>query len=129
MSSTLARLRLIFDDPILVQEGRGMVPTAFAESIVEPLSEALAQIDQVVGSRLALNIELKLFAVSADAIDRLRRHKIDLLIHPLEILRKRNASRPRCTDFDTIALWRSPGPRTGGAPHRPEDGAVPGHRV
>jgi DNA-binding transcriptional LysR family regulator len=135
MSSTLARLRLVFDDPILVREGRRLVPTAFAESIVDPLAEALAQLNQVVGSRLAFDpstarltfsimatdyvtpillhplltrisreaphVELKLFAVSADAVDQLRRHQIDLLIHPLEIL-------PEAERFETSVLYRAP---------------------
>jgi DNA-binding transcriptional LysR family regulator len=51
MSASLARLRRIFDDAILVREGRGLVMTPFAESIVEPLREALAQVERVVNGR------------------------------------------------------------------------------
>ena len=34
MSNALGRLRVLFDDPILVRSGRGMVPTPRAESLV-----------------------------------------------------------------------------------------------
>lgn len=50
MSSTLGRLRRLFDDPLLVREGRQLQATPFAESILGPLREALAQVDQVVNS-------------------------------------------------------------------------------
>ena len=42
VSVHLARLREIFDDPLLLPGPRGMRPTARAESLREPLLEALA---------------------------------------------------------------------------------------
>ena len=45
VSAALRRLRILFDDPLLVKAGRGMVTTARAESLVPAVSLALAQID------------------------------------------------------------------------------------
>lgn len=41
MSATLARLRQVLDDPILVRQGREMTPTPLAESLTGPIREIL----------------------------------------------------------------------------------------
>jgi len=41
MSSTSPACRRLFDDPLLVREGRTLVPTAYAESLVKPVREVL----------------------------------------------------------------------------------------
>ena len=46
MSQTLARLRELFDDPLLVRKGRGMVRTPRADAMVAPLSEALQAVER-----------------------------------------------------------------------------------
>src|SRR4051794_33768159 len=51
MSATLLRLRKLLEDPVLVRTGRTMVPTPLAESLVEPIRDALAQIDQLLVER------------------------------------------------------------------------------
>ena len=51
MSSTLARLRKLFDDEILVREGRTMVATLTAESLVGPVHETLANIRSLLAGR------------------------------------------------------------------------------
>jgi DNA-binding transcriptional LysR family regulator len=48
MSSTLNRLRKLLDDPVLVRQGRGVVATPLAESLVEPVRDALSEIDHVL---------------------------------------------------------------------------------
>ena len=48
MSQTLARLRELFDDPLLVRKGRGMVRTPRADAMVAPLSEALQAVERAV---------------------------------------------------------------------------------
>lgn len=48
MSAQLARLRDIFDDPLLVGNARGMVPTRRAEELVAQLRGPLAEISRVV---------------------------------------------------------------------------------
>jgi DNA-binding transcriptional LysR family regulator len=51
MSASLARLRRHFGDPLLVREGRRLVPTPLAESLAEPVREALLAVEAVMGSR------------------------------------------------------------------------------
>lgn len=48
MSATLARLRALFDDPILVRDGREMVPTPFALGIAKPVHEVLDDIRAIL---------------------------------------------------------------------------------
>lgn len=51
MSAALARLRKQLGDPLLVREGRTYRLTTLAESLVEPVREAIAAADQVLGVR------------------------------------------------------------------------------
>ena len=51
MSSTLTRLRRLFDDPLLVREGRTMAPTPCAESLVKPVAEVLDAITALLAGR------------------------------------------------------------------------------
>ncbi|MGE0788177.1 MAG: LysR family transcriptional regulator [Sandaracinaceae bacterium] len=48
-SHALARLRALFDDPLLVRTSSGMVPTERAEALERPLREALAGLEAVLG--------------------------------------------------------------------------------
>ena len=48
VSVHLAKLRAIFDDPLLLPGPRGMRPTARAEQLREPLSQALAALELAV---------------------------------------------------------------------------------
>jgi DNA-binding transcriptional LysR family regulator len=50
MSASLRRLRKHFDDPLLVREGRKLVPTPLAESLVAPVHEALTAVEAVMGA-------------------------------------------------------------------------------
>ncbi|RJF95671.1 LysR family transcriptional regulator [Noviherbaspirillum saxi] len=54
-SGVLARLREYFDDDLLVQVGRNMVPTALAESLIEPVSNILLQIEATIETRATFN--------------------------------------------------------------------------
>jgi DNA-binding transcriptional LysR family regulator len=51
MSAALGRLRRLFDDPLLVRQGTGLVPTPLAESLVTPVRECLASIESIVSVR------------------------------------------------------------------------------
>lgn len=53
LSAQLARLRRLFDDPLLVPApgGRGMAATPRAQALVEPLHEALRGLEQLVRQR------------------------------------------------------------------------------
>lgn len=48
MSHTLARLRELLDDPVLVRSGRQLVPTPRAQALREPLRDALDQLQRLV---------------------------------------------------------------------------------
>ncbi|WP_147263038.1 LysR family transcriptional regulator [Geodermatophilus sp. TF02-6] len=48
MSSTLGRLRRLFDDPLLTREGHGLVATPLAESLAEPVRQLLTGIESVL---------------------------------------------------------------------------------
>lgn len=49
MSATLGRIRGLFDDPILVRQGRHLVATPYAETLIEPLQEILAAVKALLG--------------------------------------------------------------------------------
>lgn len=51
MSATLNRLRVVFDDPILVRDGRSMVATPVAESLAGPVREVLRSVEGVLARR------------------------------------------------------------------------------
>lgn len=48
VSHALARLRDLLDDPLLVRQGGGLVPTARALELATPLAEALAQVQALL---------------------------------------------------------------------------------
>src|SRR5664279_2164333 len=48
MSSTLARLRTLLDDPALIREGRQMVPTPLALSLITPVREVLDRVETIL---------------------------------------------------------------------------------
>ncbi|SEU32770.1 LysR substrate-binding domain-containing protein [Nonomuraea wenchangensis] len=51
MSSTLARLRKLFNDPILVREGRTLVATPLAESLAQPVHDLMTGVESVLTRR------------------------------------------------------------------------------
>jgi DNA-binding transcriptional LysR family regulator len=55
MSASLARLRKHFDDPLLVRQGRQLVLTPLAESLVRPVGDAVEKVEAVMGSRTAFD--------------------------------------------------------------------------
>jgi DNA-binding transcriptional LysR family regulator len=55
MSATLARLRSSLGDPLLVRAGRGLQKTAFAESLQEPLSDILHDVERLLHSGAAFD--------------------------------------------------------------------------
>jgi DNA-binding transcriptional LysR family regulator len=52
MSAALSRLRKLFGDPLLLRSAGGMLPTARARDLAEPLSQALGQIESTLVKRL-----------------------------------------------------------------------------
>src|SRR5262245_3928941 len=54
-SAALARLRAAYDDPLLVRDGRGMVPSHLARELLPRLRKLLADIDAIISPRRAFN--------------------------------------------------------------------------
>jgi len=55
MSSTLGRLRAWFNDPLLIRDGRGLVATPLAESLLGPVREVLTDVEKVLSPRRAFD--------------------------------------------------------------------------
>ncbi|MBY8862283.1 LysR family transcriptional regulator [Nocardia sp. CA2R105] len=51
MSASLARLRKLFNDPLLVRDGRVFVPTPVAESLTGPIRQSLSIMEGALGRR------------------------------------------------------------------------------
>lgn len=49
VSHALNRLRRLFDDPLFVREGRGLVPTPLARGLIEPVRAALRGLEVTLG--------------------------------------------------------------------------------
>lgn len=67
MSASLARLRRLFDDPLLVREGRTLVPTPVAESLIVPVRQALVLLEAALnqGSSFDATTEKRTFTILA----------------------------------------------------------------
>jgi len=67
MSHALGRLRKLFDDPLLLRTPRGMVPTARAEALIEPVRRALGELERAVFHRPAFDplVERRSFSIGA----------------------------------------------------------------
>ncbi|WP_206685374.1 LysR substrate-binding domain-containing protein [Bradyrhizobium uaiense] len=67
MSAALARLRDIFQDPLLVRVGRDLALTRTAEDLIVPLKESLSKIEQTLLRRPGFNpaIDIRTFSISA----------------------------------------------------------------
>ncbi|QYN33526.1 LysR family transcriptional regulator [Pseudonocardia sp. DSM 110487] len=79
MSSTLARLRKLLNDPVLVREGRTMVATPVAEALAEPVQQALADIQSMLSGRRSFDpaVDRRVFTVVASS------YVAIVLLHPL----------------------------------------------
>ena len=67
MSASLARLRKLLDDPLLIRAGREMVLTPFGEGLREPLSSILEDIDLTLTARPHFDplIDQRTFTIAA----------------------------------------------------------------
>lgn len=55
MSNALSRLRTVLGDPILLRTGRGMMPTPYAENIVDGLNETMQQLQDLLNMKVAFD--------------------------------------------------------------------------
>ena len=88
MSGILARLREYFGDPLIVPVGRKMELTPLAESLVEPLTDALLRIDATITTRPEFNPLTTNRRFSVVASD----YSINVLL--LEVLRRVHQEAP-----------------------------------
>ena len=67
MSSTLAKLRHLFDDELLVRVGRQLEPTAYAEEIAGPVRQCLQQLEDLLNARSPFEPEVasRVFRIAA----------------------------------------------------------------
>jgi LysR family transcriptional regulator, nod-box dependent transcriptional activator len=67
MSGSLARLRKLFDDPLMVRNGRSLTLTARAETLAGPVREILRQVDGVLtaSERFVAATATRTFSISA----------------------------------------------------------------
>ena len=98
VSIQLGKLRAAFDDPLLLPGPRGMLPTARALALLEPLQAALGQLAQVLQPAAAfdpLTAEVEWKLAAADATE------YAILLPLLPDLRAR-APRSRMAVFDAV---------------------------
>ena len=76
---TLARLRKLLNDPVLVREGRTMVATPVAVALAEPVQQALADIQSMLSGRRSFDpaVDRRVFTVVASS------YVAIVLLHPL----------------------------------------------
>ncbi len=67
MSAALARLRIVFRDPLLVRSGRNLALTQGAEQLIIPIREILGRVEQTISERPEFNpsIASRSFSISA----------------------------------------------------------------
>ena len=67
MSAALARLREVFNDPLLVRVGRELALTRYAEELKVPVRETLARIEQTLQQKAAFDpkTDARTFSISA----------------------------------------------------------------
>jgi DNA-binding transcriptional LysR family regulator len=82
MSLALSKLRALFDDPLLVKGGSGLVLTARAEDLAPRVEDTLRQIDSLMNVRAAFNP-----ALARDTITLIVTDYIDFVVVP-ELIRR-----------------------------------------
>ena len=87
VSAQLARLRDVFEDPLLLPAQRGMTPTAKALSLLEPLRQALDQVRGVASSHLNFDPATADLTVTIAASDYLQTS----ILQPLVLRLRREA--------------------------------------
>ncbi len=67
MSGTLAKLRHMFDDELLVRVGRNLEPTAYANEIAAPVRQCLQQLEDLLNAKRAFDprAENRVFRIAA----------------------------------------------------------------
>lgn len=79
MSATLARLRKLFNDPVMVREGRSMRATPLADAMIEPVREILDNVQSLLATRSGFDpaIDRRTFRIMAGD------YEATTVLHPL----------------------------------------------
>lgn len=113
MSNALSRLRALLDDELFVRSGRGMEPTARAQSLALPVREALSRIEEALAPALAFDparldrvvrvamTDNSMAVLLIDMIERLRETAPNLDLH---VKNTRPAGMPPMLDDGEIDL-------------------------
>ena len=72
VSAQLGRLRALFEDPLLIPAQRGMIPTAKAVELLEPLRQALDQVRATVATHASFNTSKAKLVVTIACTDYLQ---------------------------------------------------------
>lgn len=90
MSRQLAKLRSAFADPILVQAGRRMLPSAFATSVLTQVQELVRSADSLLATRALANLE------SLSPTFKIRANDLIVASLALPLLKALKQDCPRC---------------------------------
>jgi DNA-binding transcriptional LysR family regulator len=102
VSAQLARLRDVFDDPLLLPAQRGMTPTAKALELHEPLRHALDQVRAAVATHRAFDPAKARVTVTISASDYLQAAVLQPLV--LDLRRRAPNVRIALRSIDAIQL-------------------------
>ena len=83
-SALLARLRELFDDPLLLRSARGMLPTPRALELLGPLRQVLDEIDAIVQPRAAFEPSSAMHTFTLSASDYVEYALLPMLVDFLE---------------------------------------------
>src|SRR3546814_14328264 len=78
MSAALGRLRLMFDDPLLIRVGRGLELTRKAEALALPLRDALAAVEHTLAQNRGFDPSQDAMTFSVAAPD----YAVQVLLSP-----------------------------------------------
>ena len=83
-SALLARLRELFDDPLLLRSARGMLPTPRALELLGPVRQVLDEIDAIVQPRAAFDAASATYTFTLSASDYVEYTLLPQLVDYLE---------------------------------------------
>ena len=102
-SAVLARLRELFDDPLLMRSARGMLPTPRALELLGPVKQVLHEIDAIVQPRTAFDPASAENTFTLSASDYLEYALLPALVDYLEHQAPRVRLAVRPLDLQTVA--------------------------
>ena len=103
MSASLARLRQVFGDPLLLRTAGGMLPTSKASSLAAPVKQVLDEITRIVESSESFDPARANVNFNIAASDNVEFAILPPLVHHLEIHAPRTRLHIQPSDYAAIA--------------------------